>query len=339
MALQYAEGSLAVEVLLNPTLHTLMQCLRNVLRSPTGAVQLIYAGATFEETGSWVLRDGAFSAYNFYELVQAVEEVEPSNCVNAIASENADDSNVSGAVGQCKGHRTIAEHLSCHDIVLHFHTERPGEWAVLPSVFASAHLQAVASSMTSSLIVAELASAGSAGKGSSSTAVRVGARNRTSPSSAAVAAASSAASNSKRHRHLFHFDLNPEDSADGVQGSAALIDYLSEALAKYYADENRVKSKNTGSRFANSADADLVDSVGYIKLSRPTVYVFPGGQGDCALFGLDNGFTMLMDGGFLPAEKSFWNFVRHLQRLDSVVVSLKTFLFYHKILNIIVCYF
>lgn len=34
------------------------------------------------------------------------------------------------------------------------------------------------------------------------------------------------------------------------------------------------------------------DIVGNIRFSHPTLYVFPGGQGDAALFGI-NGFNML----------------------------------------------
>lgn len=40
---------------------------------------------------------------------------------------------------------------------------------------------------------------------------------------------------------------------------------------------------------------DLLESsevVGNIRFSHPTLYVFPGGQGDSALFGI-NGFNML----------------------------------------------
>lgn len=40
---------------------------------------------------------------------------------------------------------------------------------------------------------------------------------------------------------------------------------------------------------------DLLESsdvVGNIRFSHPTLYVFPGGQGDAALFGI-NGFNML----------------------------------------------
>ncbi|CAD6212870.1 GSCOCG00011063001-RA-CDS, partial [Cotesia congregata] len=61
------------------------------------------------------------------------------------------------------------------------------------------------------------------------------------------------------------------------------------------------------------------DVVGNIRFSHPTLYVFPGGQGDAALFGI-NGFNMLVDGGF--ARKScFWDFTRHLDRLDAVLFT------------------
>ena len=36
------------------------------------------------------------------------------------------------------------------------------------------------------------------------------------------------------------------------------------------------------------------DVVGNIRFSHPTLYVFPGGQGDSALFGI-NGFNMLIE--------------------------------------------
>ncbi|XP_030756880.1 microtubule-associated protein futsch [Sitophilus oryzae] len=61
------------------------------------------------------------------------------------------------------------------------------------------------------------------------------------------------------------------------------------------------------------------DVVGNIRFSRPTLYVFPGGQGDAALFGI-NGFNMLLDGGY-SRKACFWDFVRHLDRLDAVLVS------------------
>ncbi|KAG4071244.1 hypothetical protein HA402_003948 [Bradysia odoriphaga] len=67
---------------------------------------------------------------------------------------------------------------------------------------------------------------------------------------------------------------------------------------------------------------DLLESsdvVGNIRFSHPTLYVFPGGQGDAALFGI-NGFNMLVDGGF-NRKACFWNFARHLDRLDAVLMT------------------
>ncbi|KAL1513815.1 hypothetical protein ABEB36_003170 [Hypothenemus hampei] len=61
------------------------------------------------------------------------------------------------------------------------------------------------------------------------------------------------------------------------------------------------------------------DVVGNIRFSRPTLYVFPGGQGDAALFGI-NGFNMLLDGGY-SRKACFWDFVRHLDRLDAILMS------------------
>ena len=61
------------------------------------------------------------------------------------------------------------------------------------------------------------------------------------------------------------------------------------------------------------------DIVGNIRFSHPTLYVFPGGQGDAALFGI-NGFNMLIDGGF-SRRSCFWDFSRHLDRLDAVLLT------------------
>lgn len=61
------------------------------------------------------------------------------------------------------------------------------------------------------------------------------------------------------------------------------------------------------------------DVVGNIRFSHPTLYVFPGGQGDAALFGI-NGFNMLVDGGF-GRKACFWDFTRHLDRLDAVLMT------------------
>merc|ERR1712079_695415 len=61
------------------------------------------------------------------------------------------------------------------------------------------------------------------------------------------------------------------------------------------------------------------DVVGNIRFSHPTLYVFPGGQGDSALFGI-NGFNMLIDGGF-SRKACFWDFTRHLGRLDAILIT------------------
>merc|ERR1712241_936990 len=61
------------------------------------------------------------------------------------------------------------------------------------------------------------------------------------------------------------------------------------------------------------------DVVGNIRFSHPTLYVFPGGQGESALFGI-NGFNMLIDGGF-SRKACFWDFTRHLDRLDAILVT------------------
>ncbi|XP_022244286.1 microtubule-associated protein futsch-like [Limulus polyphemus] len=61
------------------------------------------------------------------------------------------------------------------------------------------------------------------------------------------------------------------------------------------------------------------DVVGNIRFSRPTLYIFPGGDGNCALFGI-RGFNILIDGGF-ERKPSFWEFVRHIDTLDAMMVT------------------
>ncbi|KAK2713759.1 hypothetical protein QYM36_009594, partial [Artemia franciscana] len=61
------------------------------------------------------------------------------------------------------------------------------------------------------------------------------------------------------------------------------------------------------------------DVVGNIRFTHPTLYVFPGGDGDSALFGV-NGFNMLIDGGYERRACS-WDLTRHLDRLDAVVMT------------------
>ncbi|XP_056138317.1 microtubule-associated protein futsch-like [Lampris incognitus] len=60
-------------------------------------------------------------------------------------------------------------------------------------------------------------------------------------------------------------------------------------------------------------------SGGFLKLSKPCCYIFPGGRGDSALFAV-NGFNILVDGGS-ERRSCFWKLVRHLDRIDSVLLT------------------
>uniref|UniRef100_A0A3B4AAM8 Microtubule-associated protein 1Aa n=1 Tax=Periophthalmus magnuspinnatus TaxID=409849 RepID=A0A3B4AAM8_9GOBI len=61
------------------------------------------------------------------------------------------------------------------------------------------------------------------------------------------------------------------------------------------------------------------NSGGFLKLSKPCCYIFPGGRGDSALFAV-NGFNILVDGGS-DRKSCFWKLVRHLDRIDSVLLT------------------
>ncbi|XP_061139893.1 microtubule-associated protein 1A [Syngnathus typhle] len=58
---------------------------------------------------------------------------------------------------------------------------------------------------------------------------------------------------------------------------------------------------------------------GFLKLSKPCCYIFPGGRGDSALFAV-NGFNILVDGGS-ERKSCFWKLVRHLDRIDSILLT------------------
>nr|XP_015220787.1 PREDICTED: microtubule-associated protein 1S [Lepisosteus oculatus] len=60
-------------------------------------------------------------------------------------------------------------------------------------------------------------------------------------------------------------------------------------------------------------------TVGFLKLSRPCCYIFPGGRGDSAFFAV-NGFNVLVNGGS-DSRACFWKLVRHLDRIDSVLLT------------------
>uniref|UniRef100_A0A182JSF9 Microtubule-associated protein futsch n=1 Tax=Anopheles christyi TaxID=43041 RepID=A0A182JSF9_9DIPT len=108
----------------------------------------------------------------------------------------------------------------------------------------------------------------------------------------------------KSFSRLCRLRLNPVDVLDsGSEKLNAFVAYLSSMIIPTEISELLESS----------------DVVGNIRFSHPTLYVFPGGQGDAALFGI-NGFNMLVDGGF-SRKSCFWDFVRHLDRLDAVLMT------------------
>uniref|UniRef100_A0A182Q9U6 Microtubule-associated protein futsch n=1 Tax=Anopheles farauti TaxID=69004 RepID=A0A182Q9U6_9DIPT len=108
----------------------------------------------------------------------------------------------------------------------------------------------------------------------------------------------------KSFSRLCQIRLNPVDVlSSGSERLSAFVAYLSSMIIPTEISELLESS----------------DVVGNIRFSHPTLYVFPGGQGDAALFGI-NGFNMLVDGGF-SRKSCFWDFVRHLDRLDAVLMT------------------
>ncbi|XP_075758864.1 microtubule-associated protein 1S [Pelodiscus sinensis] len=97
--------------------------------------------------------------------------------------------------------------------------------------------------------------------------------------------------------------FNPGGVLPEMEGLQEFVEYLSESLEP-------------------QSPFDLLEPptmVGFLKLSKPCCYVFPGGRGDAAFFAV-NGFNVLVNGGSNP-KSSFWKLVRHLDRIDSVLVT------------------
>merc|ERR1712226_1532002 len=102
---------------------------------------------------------------------------------------------------------------------------------------------------------------------------------------------------------LCQIEVNPNSEMKESNSVAEFISYLEPFLQPQSIQERIPPS----------------DVVGNIRFSHPTLYVFPGGQGDSALFGI-NGFNMLIDGGF-SRKACFWDFTRHLDRLDAILIT------------------
>ncbi|NXN90596.1 ENP1 protein, partial [Bombycilla garrulus] len=96
---------------------------------------------------------------------------------------------------------------------------------------------------------------------------------------------------------------NPGCVLPAMEGLEEFMEYLSESLEP-------------------QSPFDLLEPptmVGFLKLSKPCCYIFPGGRGDSAFFAV-NGFNVLVNGGSDP-KSSFWKLVRHLDRIDSILVT------------------
>ncbi|XP_039217904.1 microtubule-associated protein 1A isoform X1 [Crotalus tigris] len=102
---------------------------------------------------------------------------------------------------------------------------------------------------------------------------------------------------------LFCLRVNPDPVLPEMDGISEFAEYVSETV-------------DVPSPF------DLLEpptSGGFLKLSKPCCYIFPGGRGDSALFAV-NGFNILVDGGS-DRKSCFWKLVRHLDRIDSILLT------------------
>lgn len=97
--------------------------------------------------------------------------------------------------------------------------------------------------------------------------------------------------------------LNPEHQLSDFNGLLQFSAYLSYSI----------KVRTMKELLASS------DVVGNIRFSRPTIYIFPGAQGDSTLFGL-SGFNLLVNGGF-GRKACFWDLARHVDRIDAMLVT------------------
>ncbi|KAM9374982.1 microtubule-associated protein 1A [Phaethornis superciliosus] len=104
-------------------------------------------------------------------------------------------------------------------------------------------------------------------------------------------------------QEIINLKLNPDPVLPEMDGVTEFAEYVSETV-------------DVPSPF------DLLEpptSGGFLKLSKPCCYIFPGGRGDSALFAV-NGFNILVDGGS-DRKSCFWKLVRHLDRIDSILLT------------------
>lgn len=97
--------------------------------------------------------------------------------------------------------------------------------------------------------------------------------------------------------------LNPPSRLENVHGVMQFLAYVSSFIKVV-----PITSLLQGS-----------EQFGNISFTRPTLYIFPGCQGDSALFGI-SGFNLLVNGGY-NRRACFWDFARHLDRVDAMVMT------------------
>ncbi|NXG22655.1 MAP1B protein, partial [Grallaria varia] len=112
-------------------------------------------------------------------------------------------------------------------------------------------------------------------------------------------------SNLDRHnlQDFINIKLNSASILPQMEGLTEFTEYLSESVEV-------------------SSPFDILEpptSGGFLKLSKPCCYIFPGGRGDSALFAV-NGFNMLINGGS-ERKSCFWKLIRHLDRVDSILLT------------------
>ncbi|CAN0302048.1 unnamed protein product [Bubo scandiacus] len=112
-------------------------------------------------------------------------------------------------------------------------------------------------------------------------------------------------SNLDRHnlQDFINIKLNSASILPEMEGLSEFTEYLSESVEM-------------------PSPFDILEpptSGGFLKLSKPCCYIFPGGRGDSALFAV-NGFNMLINGGS-QRKSCFWKLIRHLDRVDSILLT------------------
>ncbi|XP_050403006.2 microtubule-associated protein 1B isoform X2 [Patella vulgata] len=98
-------------------------------------------------------------------------------------------------------------------------------------------------------------------------------------------------------------NVNPPEKLDSMHGVLQFTTYIG----------SFVKTSNLTDILPAS------DVIGNIGFNKPTLYIFPGCQGDSALFGI-KGFNLLVNAGF-NRKACFWDFTRHLDRIDAVLLT------------------